>query len=130
MATQGERIKAGQLLTRYIKEIANEETEVSPDSQFPKMITKAEALARLIWKHALGFKDKEINDKGVETEIRVKPSLAHQNIVLDRIEGKIGVVGDSGEGGTPLHQRVSAEGRKRINSLTGGGKHAGETRSE
>ncbi len=110
--------KAGKLLTAAINEIALEETELIKNVDGEDiMVSKVRALARQIWKSALGYK--KITLEGVTAEeIIFPPSLAHQNILLDRMIGKV-----SDDKSTKkdekgkLADRISDETVKRINKL-------------
>lgn len=103
-------IKARTLLSKYIKEIADENTEAATDGQ---MMTKAEALARWVWKAALGYTDENDKVHG--------PDKTCVNIILDRMEGKaaMGTEKDKGQKAS-LADRVSEQATKRLNVLAGG----------
>ena len=51
----GAKVKAGKILSDAINKIAAEKTEAAVIDDEDIMITKAHALARLIWKSALGY---------------------------------------------------------------------------
>ena len=53
----GKKTKAGKLLTRFLEEIAEERTELGEGDT---LITKAEALARIIWSRALGYRELDV----------------------------------------------------------------------
>ena len=57
LSEHGRRTKAGRLLSAFIRQIAEEQTEMvkDPETGEDRMASKAEALARLIWKKALGY---------------------------------------------------------------------------
>lgn len=100
MTPQGAKIKAGKLLSRYIREIANEVIELDEENPDAPM-TKAEYLARDIWERALAG-DKKCRD-----------------IVLERIEGKVGITGDKRqEYNFPTDDKLSESGKNVINDLT------------
>ena len=121
------KVKAGTLLSKFIKEIADENTELVKDSKTgeDREATKAEALARIIWKGALGWVDvEEVTDKkGVVTgtkEKRYYPDKTYVNIILDRMEGKaaMGTEKDKGQKAS-LVDRISDQAKKRLNVLAG-----------
>ncbi len=110
--------KAGKLLTDAINEIALEETELIKNADGEDiMVSKVRALAYLIWKSSLGYKKATL--EGVTSEeITFPPSLAHQNILLDRMIGKV-----SDDKSTKkdekgkLADKLSEEAAKRINKV-------------
>lgn len=110
--------KAGKILSDAINKIALEETELVRNTDGEDMlVNKAEALARLIWKSALGYTVKTI--EGVTSEeIIHPPSLAHQNILLDRIGGKVAPAEPiKNEKKSTLADKLSEEAAKRINKV-------------
>ncbi len=110
MKKHGKKTKSGQLLSHYLRQISEEVTEYATDSDGEvRMVTKAEALARMIWQDALGS---EKIVKGIETKIA--PVRAAQNIIFDRTEGR--VPNSSVEGAEKLTaaDKVSEQGAKRI----------------
>jgi hypothetical protein len=79
------KIKANRLVSKYISDIAEEETELI-NVGGDHMGTKAEALARIIWKNALGFKELDVK---TNVEVERPPNLSYMKILLERMEGKI-----------------------------------------
>ena len=124
MAKRSNLIKANKLVSQFIRKIATEETEfLKGQDGDDSLVTKAEALARLIWKKALGYTDVRIDSSG-ETEISHEPDKGYVNLLIDRLEGTARpVVGDSGKRTTA--QKVNDEGKKRINGILGSGKEIG-----
>ena len=110
---RGIRTRAGKLLTAFIREIAEEETEVLLDNE-DKMVTKAEALARLIWKKALGYKEVNIV-KGQPIDTIYHPDKGCMGLIFDRMEGKAPAALDEGDEKLTVAERVSEQGKKRIN---------------
>lgn len=108
------RIKAGQLLSKWLRQIAEEETEFIKDDGNDRMVTKAEAIARLIWKKALGYSEKKINSKGVEVTENHPPDRTMINLLLDRIEGRAPMSTDMGKKKQSIADKVSEQGAKRI----------------
>lgn len=110
--------KAGKILTDAINEIAKEKTEcIKNEDGEDIMVSKVQALARLIWHSALGY-SKMVLEGVTSTEINFPPSLAHQNILLDRMVGKVS------EDKSPkkdekgkLADKISEESVKRINKI-------------
>ncbi len=119
---RGRQTRAGQLLSKFIKDIANEETEfVKDEDGVDYMATKAEALARTIWKLALGYDEKlkKVNKDGVEVEATIPhgPNSTYVGIVLDRTEGRAPLITDGKDGKLKIADRVGQEAKNRINSI-------------
>ena len=114
---RGHRTRVGKLLSNYIRIIAEEETEmvIDPKSGEDRMATKAEALARLIWKKALGWTElKIVGDE--PTDIQHHPDKYLMGLLFDRMEGRAPlIVGDGdGDGRMTTAEKVSEQGLKRI----------------
>lgn len=123
----GVKTKAGMLLSGFIKEIAKEKTEfIKDDYNEDRMATKAEALARLIWKKALGFTDTVVKtDKnGVRKTVDVchEPDRVMIGLLFDRMEGRAPLLVGDRDGKIMIADRVSNEGKNRINSVIEGRK--------
>lgn len=116
MTEHGTRTRAGKLLTAFIREIAEEKTEVLLGAE-DKMVTKAEALARLIWKKALGYKEVNIV-KGQPLDIIYHPDKGCMGLIFDRMEGKAPASLDEGDDKMTVAERVSEQGVKRINKIS------------
>ncbi len=115
---QGIRTRAGKLLSAFIRQIAEEETEALIDSDVSedRMVTKAEALARLIWRKALGYKEVQIV-KGEAVDIKYAPDKGCMALIFDRMEGKAPASLDEGDEKLTVAERVSEQGKKRINEV-------------
>lgn len=112
---RGHRTRAGKLLSGYIRQIAEEMTEMitDPKTGEDRMASKAEALARLIWQKALGYKKVDIV-KGLPVETTYHADKFMMGMVFDRMEGRTPLtVGDS-DGKMTTAERVSEQGKKRI----------------
>lgn len=118
MNERGRRTRAGKLLSSYIRQIAEEQTEMvqDPKSGEDTMVTKAEALARLIWKKALGYKEVTIKN-GSPIETFYHPDKYLMTLLFDRMEGRAPLV--IGEGGDKMTvaERISEQGKKRVNEI-------------
>ena len=111
---RGHATKAGQLLSKWLRQIAEEETEFIKDNDGEdRMVTKAEAIARLIWKKALGYSKTEII-KGEKIITHYPPDRAMINMLLDRIEGRAPMSTDMGKKKRSIADKVSEQGTKRI----------------
>lgn len=110
----GKKQRAGRALSEMLRAIGTEMTEVAlddgPNPGPPRIMSKAERMARHIWKRALPHKD----DEGVDRE----PDLDYIKIILDRVEGKPGS-GDkkNDDTGESLPDKISRMNATRINDL-------------
>jgi hypothetical protein len=73
------------------------------------MMSKAEALARVTWKLALGYVDGD----GKYHE----PNPKFVDIVYDRLEGKVATDKDASPKKQPLSKKVDDQAKKRLNSM-------------
>ncbi len=113
----GQKQRAGQLLSGYLRAIGCEATEVMqvpvpPGCKpgMPQIMSKAERLARHIWQMALPHKD----DEGVQHD----PDFKYVELVLNRVEGKAGTVeADKESGRESVPDRVARMSVDRINSI-------------
>ncbi len=108
MNKHGRKTKAGKLLTQFLETIAEEKTELGENDE---LITKAEALARLIWKRALGYKELDVK---TNTDRYYPPEHSKIGLIFERIEGKAPMAGEDKTKKTPLSARVSEVGKKNI----------------
>jgi hypothetical protein len=116
----GKKSRAGTLLSGYLRAIGTEATEVIDDEVPrgcrkgpPKLVSKAERLARYIWHKALPRTD----DGGVTHE----PDIRYVQIVLERVEGKAGTVEAEKESGREsVPDKVSRLGVERLNRMAKG----------
>lgn len=107
--------KGGQLLSHFLKRIAEEITECIPDgSGGDRMVSKAEALAYMIWKDALGHKEMVKSKDGGMIETVVAPIRAAQNTIFDRTEGRIPNSSVEGSDKLTAADKISEQGLKRI----------------
>lgn len=114
----GQKARSGQILSSYLRAIATECTEVIEDDVPkgctpgpPRLVSKAERLARHIWHCALPHTD----DEGVRRE----PNLSYVRLVLERIEGKAAVATEdkTNDGRETVPEKVSRLGVARLNRL-------------
>lgn len=122
----GKKIAAGKLLSKFIKEIASEihdDPVIKARGEEAVMLTKAEAIARHIFKLALGYEEEiDVLDKAGK-KIGIKP-VRHQpdkwaiGVIWDRMEGRVGQAdAKSGSDKAKLSDRVSAQGEKRLSQI-------------
>ncbi|KKN77424.1 hypothetical protein LCGC14_0359830 [marine sediment metagenome] len=112
----GLRTKAGQLLSQYLREISEEETELihDPNSGEDRMATKAEALARRIWQDALGYTEQANSKDGVLIDLVHPPNRVAQSILFDRIEGRAPASVNEGAEKITAAEKVNEQSAKRI----------------
>ena len=118
MLELGQKQRSGRMLSAYMRAIGSEVTEVVLDDAItpgpPRLISKAERLARWLWSRAIPHKDDEGNV--------IEPDLDVVKLVMDRVEGKPGVQGqdeveDAGKESVP--DRISRMNAERLNRLAG-----------
>ncbi len=113
------RMKAGKLLSRFIRQIAEEETEfVKDDDGGDRMATKAEALARQIWKQALGYTEMKVVDPSLPpVEIEHQPDQKMLALLYDRMEGRAATATEDETLRPSTAQKITEQGKKRIAAL-------------
>jgi len=117
LTIKGAKQRAGLILSSMMRSIAEEVTEMVTVDGTDRMVSKAEALVRMTWKHALGFTEKRINDDGSETEIIHFPDRVYANMLYDRIEGKVAAVEPGKKEKRTIADRVGEQNKKRINAV-------------
>jgi hypothetical protein len=113
----GQKARAGQLLSSYLRAIGTEVDQVVTEDTLPgerpgmpKLVSKAEALARFIWRKALTHTDSEGN--------KCEPDLNYVRMVLERVEGKAGVVEtEKTDTRETVPDKVSRMGVERLNKM-------------
>ena len=77
-------------------------------------------MSRRIWKMALGFTEKRVEDDGAEIMIIHGPDRGMMNLLLDRIEGKVVPATDIGKKRSiTVADKVGEQGAKRIEQASG-----------
>jgi hypothetical protein len=117
----GDKIRAGTLLSSYLRRIAQEQTELVADpDRGDRMGTKAEALARLMFKMALGYAE-EVIENGKVVVNAVRPDRGMIALIWDRIEGRAPLSGDPDAKKHTIADRVSEQSKVRLNKLAANG---------
>lgn len=106
----------GKELTRHLRDLAAE-AETLADSG--DVVTKAEALARLLWRKALGYKETIRNREGTLVETDHLPESWAIQLIYERIEGKAVPTTTEDAGKVTAAEKVSELSRNRINALAG-----------
>jgi hypothetical protein len=118
-----EKKKATRLLSKFVQQIAEEKSEVgAADDGMPIMISKAEALARRVWMMALGYvEEQEVRsgDSVTKNSINHPPNPGMIALLYDRMEGRVPLAQEIETGKRTIADRVSEQGRNRINKLGG-----------
>ena len=103
----GSKKRAGNLLSSFLRAIAQEQDKSG--------VCKAEALARLIWNKALGYKEVVEDADGVEVTITNDPDKDMIKLVYDRMEGKVSNAEETSDRERSLPDKVSDTNRDRLN---------------
>lgn len=115
--SEGHKTIAEKMLSKWVKEIADEVTEAvkDPDTGETRMATKAEAIARIMWQGALGYTETDVKTgKGVVH----KPDKTFIGMIWDRVEGRVVPVVDKDKGQkASLADRVSDQAKRRLNTI-------------
>jgi len=116
------KTKASRLLSRYIREIAAEATVPVEDAAADngiRMETRAEALARTMWKIAEGYTEEVGKNKDGTTKIKVHPpNTGMITLLLDRMEGRVPTIDVKDQKPkASIADRVSEQSKKRMNAL-------------
>ena len=112
----GSKQRAGRLLSEYIRAIGDERTErvdvaIGVDKVELRIVSKAERMARDIWKEA---------NEGTDDKLK----LEYRKLIIDRIEGKVGTGltgADIDHPGRNVPDRVSDISRDRLNQMAKSG---------
>ncbi len=116
----GDKSRAGRLLSSHLRKIAQEKTELVGEPSDECIGTKAEALARLMWKMALGHTTKvHTTDKGVIETVHA-PDRGMIQLIWDRIEGRAVPVNEGLGKRRKLPAKVSDANKQRLNDMVPG----------
>ncbi len=116
----GKKVKAGKLLSQFLREISQELTETGEDvNGSPCMITKAEALVRNMWKYALGYTEFVESKDGTTVEIKHPIDKGMMSRIFDRIEGKVPMTTAIDKQRATAANRLEKENTKRLNAIGG-----------
>lgn len=110
--------RAGTLLSGFLRTILEEKTEVNDSIENPQMITKAEKIARLMVKHAIGFTEQRLNDKDIAYDIIHPPDRTYLAMVWDRAEGRVAAVEPGKKERRTVADKMGEQSKKRINKIS------------
>lgn len=86
---RGIKTAAGLILSKFLRQIANEVTEFEKNADGQEeLMSKAESLARKMWKIALGYKETVVQAGGVRKEVYFPPDRGLMALLYDRLEGR------------------------------------------
>lgn len=113
---------SGKELTKHLRVLAMEAEGSSPGGD-PE--TKAETLARLLWKKALGYSEVRTNIEGKAIEVSCPPEAWAIQLIYERLEGKVANSTPDEAGKITAAEKVTDLARTRINSIVGAAPVAG-----
>ncbi len=116
LTIKGTKQRAGLILSSMMRSIAEEETELGGTKSDPKMISKAEALARLVWKKALGYTEQVLRNNELIDDTH-PPDRVYVGMLLDRLEGRVAAVEPGKKEKRTVADRVGEQNKKRINAI-------------
>jgi hypothetical protein len=111
---KGNKVKAGQLLSKFLRSVAEEKTELENIGGEDALITKAESLARKMWDIALGKPSITVDKKtGARVEVKNFPDKTMMSLIFERVEGKAPLA-QEGSGRQEISDRVDEQAKNRI----------------
>lgn len=102
-------------LTKYLRELAVEAESMDDSGD---VITRAKALALLIWKKALGYRGTVVTSAGSK-EVDHAPEAWAMQLIYDRLEGRVAQAATEEAGKQKAADRVSDLSRSRLNAMAG-----------
>lgn len=101
-------------LTRYLERLAEEMHTVEDGGD---AVSKAEALAKLLWNKALGYTEQVLRD-GAWVAVSHPPESWAIHLVYDRLEGRVTNSDKGGDTSTekPVHEKVADIAKARLNA--------------
>jgi len=103
-------------LTKLLKEIGQKVTTEHFDDD-GGVLTHDEALARLLWRKALGYTEKTRDDNGTEKTVRNRPESWAIQLIYERREGKVMQAQPDDTGRVKAADKVRSLSRERVNKL-------------
>jgi hypothetical protein len=111
--------RAGRLLSKFIRQIAEETEFVKGEgADDDRMVSKAEMLARKMWRIAEGY-DEVILTDGESRIVVHQPDHKMMTVLLDRIEGRCGTVQEDEVLRPTASSKITDQGKKRIAAIGG-----------
>jgi hypothetical protein len=103
------KVPTGAVLSKYLRCLAVEVETMDNDGD---PVTKAEALAKLVWQYALGFRTQDVK---TDKETYTPPAVWAIELLYNRIEGRIPVAAPE-ESGKSLTDKVGDLAKAKINA--------------
>jgi hypothetical protein len=100
------------ILTRHLKELAEQLSDRLGDDG--NALTRAAALARVIWDRAIGYT--EHGDGGADVEHKPEPWAV--GLIYERLEGRCPTAEDVGAHKGTVSDRISDLSKSKVNALT------------
>ena len=110
MLERGQRVRAGLIISKYLRAILQEKTELvliatGPDEVKQKLVSKGEKIARDMIKEAMESDDP-------------KTKLEYRKLVIERADGKAGTVQEALEDDEKtIPERISQVNKDRLNRM-------------
>lgn len=98
-------------LTQYLRTLAADVETIDGEGN---LITKGEALARLLFKKALGYETEDPDDPG--KKVYHKPEAWAMQMIWERLEGKAPIAMTDEKSGLSVENRVDELAVQRLNS--------------
>lgn len=111
--SKGTKVRAGQLLSRFLRSIAEEVTELDSKDGEDVLVSKAERMARIMFKEALGYEEVEIGKQGQRIVHVHKPDKTMIGLIYERMEGRAPLA-QEGSGKQEISERVDEQAKNRI----------------
>lgn len=106
--------KASRLVSKYITEMASiEDASMEDGDGGVRLAARAEKLAHIIWKNALGYTELDVKNN---LDIVHAPSLSYMKMLLERLEGKVQDV-SAVKSKKSIADRVKDTTRSRLNKM-------------
>lgn len=106
--------KLGKKLSEELAKLAKEAHTITDDGT---VVTREQALADLIWKQALGWKEKVRDEEGNLKEVSHPPVAWAQQYVYERCDGKAPMAEIDQVKGIKASERIRDLSRNRLNAL-------------
>lgn len=106
------KVPSKTLLTRHLRELAGSLSDQIGDDG--NALTKAEALAKVLWERAIGWT--ETDDAGKKTEHKPEPWAV--SLVYERLEGRCPTAEDVGGSKGTIADKIGELSKTKINRLT------------
>ncbi len=108
------RVKASRLVSKYITEMADiKDAAIEESDGSVRMAVRAEKLAHIIWKNALGYTELDVKSG---LDIIHGPSLSYMKMLLERMEGKVQDVSAT-KSKKSIADRVKATTKSKLNAI-------------